>query len=41
MHFVGENDIWPSQKWEGIPILLCKYPRGLVGQNDTWPDKKR
>jgi hypothetical protein len=38
--FVGQNDIWHSQKWQGV-IILCKYPKGLASQNGTWPSQKR
>jgi preprotein translocase subunit Sec63 len=38
--YPNQNDIWFSQKWQGLPILL-RYPMGFVGQNGTWPCQYR
>jgi hypothetical protein len=40
MGFVGQNNIQPSKKWQGV-LILCKYLRGFIGQNDIWLGQKR
>jgi hypothetical protein len=37
--YPNQNDIWFSQKWQGVPILL-RYLMGFVDQNGIWPNQR-
>jgi hypothetical protein len=37
--YPNQNDIWFSQKWQGV-LILFRYPMSFVGQNDIWPSQK-